>query len=217
MTQQTKSVYLYAPCTSSGSTLYISTPRVTPLVDSKYYELVVQPIGIAGCTAGTCATQSGFMQPTNFDPVMLVSSPSTNVYSAGTYQKLYLYEGQYNIVLSSIYVLSTQASVTSSLYLSFVLNFTDAVSYPSHYLELIFWDIDFAAFPGYSVGQEVPCQLGSMYAQVSGRTAPRCILAYQDSVNDIIKVRISHFGPVVSGVFTVSLDDFVLPSLAGYA
>jgi hypothetical protein len=38
MEQQTQNVYLYAPCSkSSGSTLTISTPRITPMTDSKYY------------------------------------------------------------------------------------------------------------------------------------------------------------------------------------
>jgi hypothetical protein len=60
------------------------------------------------------------------------------------------------------------------------------------------------------------CQLGGMFVQVAGRTAPRCTLTYQDSKNNVIKVRISHFGAVTSGVHTVSIDDFKLPGLAGY-
>jgi hypothetical protein len=177
------------------------------------------PIGISSCTAGTCATQSGFMQPINFDPISLItfSSNSLSSASAVTYQKLYLYEGQYMIGLSSVYILSTQASVTTSLYMSLVLNFTDTVSFPDHMLEMTFWDIALTSFPSYTVGQEIPCQLGSMFTQIIGRAAPRCLLNYVDSINNIMKVRIESFGPVTSGTYTVSFDNYVLPSLSGWS
>jgi hypothetical protein len=176
------------------------------------------PIGISGCTAGFCATQSGFMQ-TNFDPVSLVSytSNSAAASTALTYQSLYLYEGPYMVGLSSVYVLSTEVSVANSLYIAFILNFTDSVSFPSHLIEMTFWDIDFSAFSGYNAGDELPCQLGSMFTQIVGRAAPRCILNYLDSVNNIMKIKIESFGPVTSGIHTVSFDNYVLPSLAGWA
>lgn len=219
MGQHSQHTYLYSPCYSSGTTLTLPTPRITPLTNSLYYELVVMPIGINGCTVGQCATQSGFMQ-TNFDPLSLVSYTTSSIASSSalTYQSLYLYEGAYMVGLSSVYYLSTQVSVTTnSLYIAFVLNFTDSVSYPSHMIEMTFWDIDFGAFSGYSYGDELPCQLGSMFTQITGRTAPRCIMNYLDSANNIMKIRIENFGPVVSGIHTVSFDNYMLPSLSGWA
>lgn len=219
MLQDTQNVHLYAPCSGSGTTLTVYTPRVTPLTLTNFYELVVMPIGLTGCVSGTCATQSGFMQPTNYDEIKLTSftGNTASTSSALSYQKLYLYEGQYKIGLTSVYVLSTELSITNSLYISFYLNFTDAVSFPDHMIEMTFWDIDLTAFPGYTVGQEIPCQLGSMFAQITGRAAPRCVVGYLDSTNNILKVRIDNFGPVTLGIHTVSFDNYVLPALTGYS
>lgn len=134
MLQDTQNVHLYAPCSASGTTLTIATPRVTPIILANFYELVVMPIGLTGCVAGTCATQSGFMQPINYDEIKLTSftGSTSSTSSALSYQKLYQYEGQYKIGLTSVYVLSTELSITNSLYISFYLNFTDTSSFPDH-------------------------------------------------------------------------------------
>lgn len=217
MGQQTQNTYLSSPCYSSGTLLTLPTPRISPLTNTNYYELIVMPIGISGCTAGQCATQSGFMQ-SNFDPISLVSytTSATSSVSALTFNSLFTYEGPYMVGLSSVYILSTQASVTTSLFINFVLNFTDSVSFPSHMIEMTLWDIDIAAFPSYSMGQDIMCQLGSMFTTINGRGAPRCIVNYVDSLNNVLKIRIENFGPVTSGIHSVSFDNYVLPTLAGW-
>lgn len=60
------------------------------------------------------------------------------------------------------------------------------------------------------------CSLGSMFTQITGRTAPRCTLTDQDSSDNVIKVRIIQFGALTSRVHTVSIDDFRLQGLPHY-
>ncbi len=54
-------------------------PKSMPINSAYYYELVIMPIGInlAGCTAGGCASQSGFQQ-VNFESfnIIVYSNPA---------------------------------------------------------------------------------------------------------------------------------------------
>jgi hypothetical protein len=113
------------------------------------------PIGISGYSTGTCAIQSGFMQPTNFDPVTFISSPSTNPSHPATSKTSTCTKA--NSASSSHLFTINSSLVTTNLHLTFILNFTNPSVYPNHYIDIILWDVDFGAF---LVGDELMCSVG---------------------------------------------------------
>jgi len=194
MMQQTEKIIYRVSCTSSGSTLTV-TPSPTLTINSGqsyYYELVMMPLNInaAGCTALGCTSQSGYQQ-INFDTANIVVY--SNYVSPGLIgqqiQKLYAYEGASYIGLQYIYILCVQPRITS-IYLSINVNFTSSNYFPSHYLEITLFDLSISAFPGYSVGSIVPCQLSSNFVAVSGRQSQQCRVVSANLLNGYIKIRI---------------------------
>lgn len=133
-------------------------------------------INAAGCTAYGCVTQSGYQQ-NNFERVIFTAS--TTVPINQQVNRLYNYEGSSAIGLQHIYVLTTQPTITS-LYLSININFTSSNNFPTHYLEITLYDLKMAAFPGFSIGDIIPCQLSSNFLNVSARQAPQCRVVIGD-------------------------------------
>lgn len=182
MSQQTqRNIYKSASCTSSVTTIYVTPPKSLTLTSGIYYELVMMPVGInaAGCTAYGCVTQSGYQQ-TNFDSISFIAY---NYYSTGPIcqqvNRLFSYEGPSYIGLQQIYILTTQPTITS-LYLAINILFTSSYNYPNHYLEITLFDLKIAAFPGYSIGDIIPCQLSSNFLNVSARQTPQCRVVIGD-------------------------------------
>lgn len=215
MLQQTqRTVYRTGSCTSSGTTLTVVPPAPLTLVPSVYYELVIMPLNInaAGCAAHGCVTQSGYQQ-LNFDPVTFVAynhwgSPSI---ISQQVNRVYNYEGSSFIGLQQIYVLCTQPTITS-IYLSININFTSSNSFPTHYLEITFFDLKITAFPGYSIGDIIPCQLSTNFLSISARQQPQCRVVSADNINTFVTVRIENFGFLSPQTYWVTLDDIVLPT-----
>ena len=100
----------------------------------------------------------------------------------------------------------------TSIYLSIAIDFTTALEFPSHHLELTFHDLSISAFPGYAVGDIVPCQLSPNFATVTGRKSPQCRVASANRLNGYIKVRIENFGALSPQNYWVTLDDILLPT-----
>lgn len=94
------------------------------------------PLGIngAGCTAGGCASQSGFHQ-VNFELINMIaySNPATGSVVNHQVQRLYKYEGASRLALQELYVLCAEPT-TTSLYFKFMPDFTSTNNYPNHYL-----------------------------------------------------------------------------------
>lgn len=57
----------------------------------------------------------------------------------------------------------------TSLYISFITDITSTTNFPSHYIEIIFWDLKILDFAPYTDGDAVPCQLSSTFKSVTGR------------------------------------------------
>lgn len=152
MMQQTQRTTYKVSCTSSSNVLTV-VPTVTLTVGSStYYELVMMPLNInsAGCTAGGCVTQSGYQQ-TNFDQASFIAynHKTTPTIISQQVQKLYRYEGTSFLGLQQIYILCVQPRLTS-LYLSINVNFTSSYNFPSHFLEVVLYDLSISAFPGFN-------------------------------------------------------------------
>lgn len=141
----------------------------------------MMPLGIdaAGCSAYGCVTQSGYQQ-TNFDSIAFTAY---NVYSNGPIcqqvNRLFSYEGSSFIGLQQIYILTTQPTITS-LYLSININFTSSYTFPTHFLEITLFDLGMAAFPGYNIGDIIPCQLSTNFLNVNARQPPQCRVVIGD-------------------------------------
>ena len=69
-------------------------------------------------------------------------------------------------------------------------------------------------FTGYTVKQQIPCQLSSNFIGVSNREDPACVLTEADNVHEFIKIRIINLGSITQGEHWISLDDFKLPTPA---
>lgn len=147
-------------------------------------------INAAGCTAYGCVTQSGYQQ-LNFDFVNFIAYNNINSPGVISQQvnRVYNYEGSYYIGLQHIYVLCTQPVLTS-IYLSININFTSNYNFPSHYLEVTFYDLQITAFVGYSIGGIIPCQLSSNFLSITNRQAPQCRVVMADLLNSFVTVRI---------------------------
>jgi len=151
----------------------------------------MMPLNINTCGSG-CPTQSGYLQ-TNFDTINMIAYNNISSSPPGIIgqqiQKLYAYEGASYIGLQHIYVLCVQPRITS-IYLSININFTSSNYFPSHYLEITLFDLSISAFPGFSVGRIIPCQLSSNFLSVSGRQSQQCRVVSADLLNSFIRVRI---------------------------
>ena len=84
-----------------------------------------------------------------------------------------------HITLQQIYVLSTQPG-NSSIQLTFITNFIGASSAPKTHFNIILHDLTVAAFPGFSIGDIIPCQLSSTFVAVTARQLPQCRLVHTD-------------------------------------
>lgn len=180
MDQDTQSVtYKATKYTVSSTTLKVYPPRSHDIAAGTLYELIIMPIGIdnAGCSALKCASKAGFQQ-TNFELIKFTAYSDTSVPTAinQQVQKLYEYEGSSKINLNEIYVLCTKPLETTSLYVKFTLNFDSAHDFPDHYLEIILWDMEDDKFTGYTVKQQIPCQLSSNFIGIANREDPACVL-----------------------------------------
>lgn len=214
MMQQTQRTTYKVSCSSSSTTITV-IPTVTLTVgSSNYYELVMMPLNInaAGCSTYGCVTQSGYQQ-TNFDMANFIAynHKTTPTIISQQSQKLYSYEGSSFLGLQQIYILCVQPRITS-LYLSINVNFTSANNFPAHYLEVVLYDISISAFPGFSEGDIVPCQLSPNFLTVSARASPQCRVASANRLNGYIKVRIENIGFLSPQTYWVTLDDIVLPT-----
>lgn len=103
----------------------------------------------------------------------------------------------------------------TSLYFKFSLSFDSTYSYPSHYIEFIFWDLPPATFSPYALNDQIPCQLSSGFTSITNREDPTCVLTEANNVLGYVKVRIINFGPLVIGNYWVTFDDITLPSPTG--
>ncbi len=72
----------------------------------------------------------------------------------------------------------------------FSFDFSSPVNYPDHYIEIILFDLQEAAFVGYSLNNVIPCQLSDGFTTITNRNPPQCRLASADTLNNFVKVRI---------------------------
>lgn len=151
--------------------------------------LVINPTGCG--LYNLCVTQSGYQQ-LNYDTVNFALYNNYNSPSiiAQQVNKVYNYEGSSFIGLQQIYVLSTQPAITTSIHLSININFTSSNNFPSHYLEITFFDLKIAAFSGFSVGSIVPCQLSPNFLSVNARQSPQCRVVQMEYLNGYVGIRI---------------------------
>lgn len=90
------------------------------------------------------------------------------------------------------------------------------MNYPEHYLEIILKDLDLSCLhPQYQKpGSTIPCTLSSLMTGVTGRSQPvHCIVANLEIYTSTILLRVADVGPMASGTYNLTLDDFVLPAM----
>ena len=69
-----------------------------------------------------------------------------------------------------------------------------------------------SAFPGFSEGDIIPCQLSSDFLAISARQKPQCRVANANKLNNYIKVRIENIGFLSPMTYWMTLDDIQLPT-----
>lgn len=115
-------------------------------------------------------------------------SPNTNPINQQQFPVM-TFNSLSHITLQQIYVLSTQPG-NSSLHLTFITNFAGPNTAPKTFFNIILHDLTSAAFPGYSIGDIIPCQLSSTFVAVAGRQSPQCRLVHIDKYHSKVGVRI---------------------------
>lgn len=117
--------------------------------------------------------------------------------------------------LTSVYVLAKRPAVNNAIQINFAINFNSLKTYPNHYLEFLFRDIDISAIPvpNNVVGTTVPCTFSSLFVAIAGRPSPSCVIGQTDNLGTLT-IRITQIGNLLMGPYQLSLDFFTLPSLA---
>lgn len=114
--------------------------------------------------------------------------------------------------------MTTRPETDNALQLHFGVSFSSGLSYPNHYVEVVFEDINFDAIkaPYNTEGSEVPCTLSSDFVPADGRTnSPHCVVNYVHEGHGTLVVRVVEIGSLAASTsFTLSLDDFLLPDLS---
>ena len=117
---------------------------------------------------------------------------------------------------SLIYLVTTRPSTANGLLLQFNLNFNSPYSYPKHYLEIVFKDLTLSSvqLQYQTPGATVPCTLSALFLPIASRIEPpHCVVANIDIYLGTILLRITDIGALVTGTYTVTLDNFLLPDM----
>ena len=82
--------------------------------------------------------------------------------------------------LHSLYLVTTRPQVDTALQLHFELTFSSSLTYPDHYLEIVFEDINFDAIksPYNIIGSSVPCTLSADFTSAGRTYDPFCVVNY---------------------------------------
>ena len=179
-------------------------PRIKGLSIDNYYELVVMP-------TGQSLTQTGFNNVYD-NEFRLLAYPSSCEYIG---QWLYYYGDMFE--LNSFYLVTTRPQVDNALQLHFEVSFSSSLTYPDHYLEIVFQDLNFDAIksPYNSVGSNVPCTLSSDFTSAGRTYNPHCIVNYVHEAHRDLVLRVVELGALTaSSSYKLSLDDFLLPDLS---
>lgn len=174
--------------------------------NTKWYELVILPLDTIYNINSGYGNQQEQVRITAYQV-----SPAT-IWSAQTIQTNKLFYGTGVFTLNSIYYLTVQPVKQTSLQIKFTFNSNYFINYPNHWFEILFYDLGMISFaPTYSYASQLPCVLSASFTAGGGRTyAPRCVLNQFDNFVPIIKIRVENIGSVLSGTYTLAIDDFNL-------
>lgn len=154
-------------------------PRLKALSIDFYYELVIMP-------TGTILPQTGFDNIAD-DEFRILTIPDSSEY-IGPWE---LYYG-HGFELNSIYLVTERPSVDTALQIKFKMNFESLVSYPEHYFEIHFRDLNMDAIkPAYKfLGGKVPCTLSAEFVTAGRTNDPFCVVNYVHELHGDLVLRV---------------------------
>lgn len=184
--QRTQHTDLYTFCYPVASGLQVEVPRNQGLMSGVYYELVIMPAG---------TTVSGFANLVDsLFRVIAHPLPSERI------DQLYLYTPA-SFTLTSIQVVTKRPLSPTALLIDFSINFNSPTTYPAHYLEIVFRDLDMTSIrsPYNTPGSQVPCTLSSLFLALTRTQSPLCIVQKLDIILGTIVMRVTQIGNLVIG------------------
>lgn len=147
--QRTQHENIFVPCIKVAAGLQISIPG-PGLQSGIFYELVVSPAG---------TTQSGFANaPDSIFSIIVHPASSERIDQLYQY-----YPGSFTLV--SMKIVTKRPLSPTALLLEFNVNFNSPLTYPSHYFEVIFRDMDMNSIKTtyQTPGSKVPCTLSALF------------------------------------------------------
>lgn len=198
--QRTQHENMFVSCVIVAAGLQISIPG-PGLQSNIFYELVVAPSG---------TTQSGFANSPD-SIFTIIAHPSSSERIDQLYQ---YYPGSFTLV--SMQVVTKRPLSSTALLLQFNINFNSPLTYPRHYFEVVFRDLDMSSIKSAykTPGSKVPCTLSSLFVAVAGKKqSPFCIVQTLDLKVGTIVIRATQIGNIIIGEYTLTFDDFLLPDL----
>jgi hypothetical protein len=198
--QRTQHLDLYVNCYLIGAGLQIEVPHNPGLLSGVYYELVIMPAG---------TTQTGFANSADtLFKVIAHPLPSERI------DQQYLYVPS-SFTLDSIQIVTKRPLSPTALLIKFEINFNSPLTYPSHYFEIVFRDLDMTSIrsPYNTPGSTVPCTLSSLFVALARTQSPLCIIQKLDVILGTIIVRVTQIGKISMGTYQFTFDDFLLPDL----
>ena len=121
------------------------------------------------------------------------------------------YQTVYPIVLNHIYILTREANVINSLYLSFTVNKAGTAW---QYFEFEFASLGLSSFD-IKNGEQIPCYLSGDFVTISGKTFQPICKGYTSGIDQDspLKIRVEMFRNFNSGTtFELAFDNFNNPS-----
>ena len=154
-------------------------PRTKSLSINNYYEFVVMP-------TGTTLTQTGFNNA--YDSLFrVVSYPSSCEYIG----EWLSYSG-HRFDLHSMYLVTERPQTDNAIQLHFALTSSSRLSFPDHYIEIVFEDRNMGAIKTpYNVpGSNVPCTLSSEFVTAGRTNLPYCVVNYVHEPHGDLVIRV---------------------------
>lgn len=123
---------------------------------------------------GVGLTQTGFNDALDAE-FRLITYPGSCEYIGE-----WMYYSGHMFKLNSMYLVTYRPLVDTALQLHFELLFPSPFTYPTHYFEIHFQDINFNAIkaPYNQKGIKIPCTLSSQFVTAGRENGPRCVVNY---------------------------------------
>lgn len=109
--QKTQSRLFYASCSSIGTTITVNIPKVRPMTNAYWYELIVYPLSTS---YNIVSAYSNIEEDIKVTAYQILPAP---VYAAQTIQRCKAYQGTSVITLVRAYIVTNQPETRTSIQL----------------------------------------------------------------------------------------------------